>query len=63
LKQRAEVLEQDNRRLSDAKESHQQSQGAFGLSNDFGRMVAVLICVGIRVIGGLSAQALRVEIG
>jgi hypothetical protein len=46
LRQRAEVLEQDNRRLSEVKESRQQSQAALGLSTDFSGMVAVSVCVG-----------------
>jgi hypothetical protein len=61
LKLRIKVLEHDDRRLSEVKELHSQSQEACGLSDDLGGLIAV---VGLR--GGLSARGSRMlwfEIG
>jgi Ca2+/H+ antiporter len=67
LKLRVEVLEQDNQRLSEAKELHPQSQEAARLSNDSSALITVVgLPGGSRVAGGLSARGwrmLRFEIG
>jgi hypothetical protein len=59
LRQRVEVLEQDNREPSEAKTLCPQSQRVFGLSSNFRELIAV-VCLryGSRVMGGLSEPAL-----
>jgi hypothetical protein len=56
LKRRVELLEQDDRELSEVKESHPQTQEAPGPSSDFSELVAVVgLHGGSRATGGLSA--------
>jgi hypothetical protein len=59
LKLRIEVLEHDNRGVSEAKELHTQSQEARRLSNDLGGLIAVVsLRGGSKLPGGLSARGL-----
>jgi hypothetical protein len=59
LKPRIELLEVDNRGLSEAKELHPQSQEAPRLSHEFGGLITVVgLRGGSRVTGGLSARGL-----
>jgi hypothetical protein len=58
-KLRAQVLEHNDQGLSETKGSRPQSQGALGLSSEFGGLIAVVgLRGGSRVTGRLSARGL-----